>query len=208
MRRLQLQTLRRYSRVRSISKEDTRGLCPSVRSVKRADPAQIGFHPLNDPATCPAEGDGSLHTAEVSSCPECGSSRVRRITCSAIGEVANFSSCVVLSGDGFFEGPPIADSPGKRSPSLATIVKLARALDVSVADFFAPQRKSRTNRVNRSRSRSTRRVLGVAMRGDGARAHDLANYRLRRRTKKTDERLRMANRWGLLSDVLRSRPPM
>jgi transcriptional regulator with XRE-family HTH domain len=26
---------------------------------------------------------------------------------------------------------------GKRSPSLATIVKLARALDVEVADFFA-----------------------------------------------------------------------
>jgi hypothetical protein len=67
-----------------------------ARSVKRADLAPIGFHPLNDPATCPAEGDGSLHTAEVSSCPECGSSRVRRITCSAIGEVANLSSCVPL----------------------------------------------------------------------------------------------------------------
>jgi transcriptional regulator with XRE-family HTH domain len=31
---------------------------------------------------------------------------------------------------------------GKRSPSLATIVKLARALDVSVADFFNTQKKS------------------------------------------------------------------
>jgi transcriptional regulator with XRE-family HTH domain len=27
---------------------------------------------------------------------------------------------------------------GKRSPSLSTIVKLARALDVQVADFFRP----------------------------------------------------------------------
>lgn len=30
---------------------------------------------------------------------------------------------------------------GKRSPSLATIVKLAKALDVQVADFFKPDRK-------------------------------------------------------------------
>jgi len=29
---------------------------------------------------------------------------------------------------------------GQRSPSLATIVKLARALDVEVADFFAADR--------------------------------------------------------------------
>jgi transcriptional regulator with XRE-family HTH domain len=30
---------------------------------------------------------------------------------------------------------------GKRSPSLATIVKLAKALDVQVLDFFRPDRK-------------------------------------------------------------------
>ena len=29
---------------------------------------------------------------------------------------------------------------GQRSPSLVTIVKLAKALDVDVADFFAPDR--------------------------------------------------------------------
>jgi len=33
---------------------------------------------------------------------------------------------------------------GKRSPSLATMVKLARALDVQVADFFASAAKSPT----------------------------------------------------------------
>jgi transcriptional regulator with XRE-family HTH domain len=31
---------------------------------------------------------------------------------------------------------------GKRSPSLATMVKLARALEVSVADFFAPESRT------------------------------------------------------------------
>ena len=31
---------------------------------------------------------------------------------------------------------------GKRSPSLATIVKLARALEVRVADFFSPYKKT------------------------------------------------------------------
>jgi len=33
---------------------------------------------------------------------------------------------------------------GKRSPSLATMVKLAKALDVQVADFFASATKSPT----------------------------------------------------------------
>lgn len=32
---------------------------------------------------------------------------------------------------------------GKRSPSLSTIVKLARALEISVADFFIPEAGTR-----------------------------------------------------------------
>ena len=37
---------------------------------------------------------------------------------------------------------------GKRSPSLATIVKLARALDVQVAEFFESAAKSPTSSRN------------------------------------------------------------
>ncbi len=42
----------------------------------------------------------------------------------------------VLSGNGFLQGALSQILRGKRSLPLATIVKLARALDVSVADFF------------------------------------------------------------------------
>ncbi len=43
----------------------------------------------------------------------------------------------------FSKGHPSQILRGKRSPSLATIVKLAKALDIPVADFLTVQTKSR-----------------------------------------------------------------
>ena len=50
----------------------------------------------------------------------------------------------LLSRDGFLEGHLSQILRGKRSPSLTTIVRLARALQIEVADFFKTPAKKPT----------------------------------------------------------------